>query len=187
MREVTWAYLELHNINWGSTAFLCHCVPILSLAGYSSASDDGKMYRTVPRMAGYVFHLQFLLAPVQFQWLRGDCTFACAAPLLNWWISTQLELDILFNIADFWFLAIGSSSARTASLTTSVCSSATMASVNGIRSVDRKSTWIVIEWCSMSNMECNDIQTSRSKMLVYPYLISLYGLGAGESALIFIS
>lgn len=41
------------------------------------------MYRTVPRLAGYVFHLVLLPLPVQFQLLRGIGTSADAVSELN--------------------------------------------------------------------------------------------------------
>ena len=77
------------------------------------------------------------------------------------------------------FLSIGSCSARTVSLTTSVCSRTTTASANGGRLVRMR--YADFNGDNGRNLTgIFHLQTSRSNYLMYPYLISVYGLGAGE-------
>lgn len=73
----------------------------------------------------------------------------------------------------------GGCSVRTASPTISASSSSTTASVSGGRSVHAQLSFLPSDNRRPSNAVIY-LQTSRSPYVMYPYLISIYGLGAGE-------
>lgn len=98
-------------------------------------------------------------------------------PLAPLWTGQASAQVMVFANLDF--PSTGSCSARTVSLTTSVSSRTTTASVNGGRLVRfEKIVSEVIQW-QQSDMNPT-WQTQRSGMLVYPYLLSVYSLGAGK-------
>jgi hypothetical protein len=101
-----------------------------------------KMFRTVPRMAGYVslrscnFFRRHSRSPRECEWISLRQPLGCLQSCnCNWHpgrrlLGLQNERRLLIRV-----LLLVSCSARTVSLTTSVCSRTTTASVSGGRSV----------------------------------------------------